>query len=172
VLTPDQKGAAAELAVIHHAAALGLGVSRPLTDGHRYDLIFDLDGTRLLRVQCKSAGRQGDVLVVWCRSRRRAATGFITRPYTACEVDAIAAYCHELDRCYLLPAALFSGRSALQLRLAPPKNNQKVGINWASDYELAARITDYQGAVAQLGERLAGSQKVTGSSPVGSTLFT
>ena len=30
-------------------------------------------------------------------------------------------------------------------------------------------LTDFSGAVVQLGERLTGSQKVTGSSPVGST---
>ena len=40
----------------------------------------------------------------------------------------------------------------------PPSSALERGYTWGS------------GAVAQLGERLAGSQKVTGSSPVGSTL--
>jgi hypothetical protein len=57
----------------------------------------------------------------------------------------------------------------VQLRLAPARNNQRRGIHWTRDYEFAARIRSF-GAVAQLGERLAGSQKATGSSPVGSTL--
>ena len=51
-LTTDQKGAIAELAIAHAAAVLGVGVFKPLTDGERYDLIFDLR-PRLLRVQCK-----------------------------------------------------------------------------------------------------------------------
>jgi hypothetical protein len=46
-------------------------------------------------------------------------------------------------------------------RLAPARNNQKIGVTMADDYRL--------GAVAQLGERLAGSQKVRGSSPLSST---
>jgi PD-(D/E)XK endonuclease len=39
VLTTDQKGGAAELAIAHAAAELGVGVLKPLTDGERYDLI-------------------------------------------------------------------------------------------------------------------------------------
>jgi hypothetical protein len=35
VLTTDQKGAAAELAIAHAAAELGIGVFKPLTDGAR-----------------------------------------------------------------------------------------------------------------------------------------
>ena len=46
----DQKGAIAESAIAHAAIRLGLGVSKPLTDGDRYDLIFDLD-PGLVRVQ-------------------------------------------------------------------------------------------------------------------------
>jgi hypothetical protein len=42
VLTTDQKGAAAELAIAHVAADLGVGVLKPLTEGERCDLIFDL----------------------------------------------------------------------------------------------------------------------------------
>lgn len=160
VLTPDQKGALAELAVIHHAASFGVGVLRPLTDGHRYDLAFDLDGGRLFRVQCKSAKHAGEVVVVGCRSCRRTGNGFVRRPYTENEVDLLAAYCVELDRCYLLPPALFSGRTAIQLRLSPARNNQSVGINWAESFEFAATLgaSNPLGAVAQLGERLAGSQ--------------
>ena len=52
VLTTDQKGAILELAIAREAAALGAGVFKALTDGERYDLIFDVR-PRLLRVQCK-----------------------------------------------------------------------------------------------------------------------
>ncbi len=74
------------------ATKLGIGVFKPLTDGERYDLIFDLR-PRLVRVQCKWAGRRGDVVVVRCVSARRAADGLRHRPYTADEIDALAAYC-------------------------------------------------------------------------------
>jgi len=62
VLTTDQKGAIAESSIAAAAIKLGIGVLKPLSDGHRYDLVFDV-GTRLLRVQCKWAVRRGDVVV-------------------------------------------------------------------------------------------------------------
>ena len=140
MLTTDQKGAVAELAIAHVAADLGVGVFKPLTDGERYDLIFDLR-PRLVRVQCKWAALLGDVVVVRCRRCRRTREGFLHRGYTADEIDAIAAYCVDLGRCFYIPFDLVGGRSAVQLRLAPSKNNQQFGINWARDYELGARLT-------------------------------
>lgn len=29
----------------------------------------------------------------------------------------------------------------MQLRLAPSRNNQQLGVNWADDFELGARLT-------------------------------
>jgi len=139
VLTTDQKGAVAELAIAHAAAELRVGVFKPLTDGERYDLIFDLR-PELLRVQCKWACRHGDVVIIRCRSCRRAREGLVHRGYTLDEVDAIAGYCAELDRCYFVPLDRFEGRSALQLRLVPARNNQQLGINWADDFALEARL--------------------------------
>ena len=84
------------------------------------------------------------------------------------EIDMIAPFCPDLDRCYLLPAAEFAGRLQIQLRLSPTKNNQQLLINWAKEYEFTATLRRL-GAVAQLGERRDGIAKATGSSPVGST---
>ena len=41
-MTPDQKGSVAETAIIHAAVKLGIGVFKPVTDGYRYDLIFEV----------------------------------------------------------------------------------------------------------------------------------
>jgi len=138
-LTTDQKGAIAELAIAHAAAALGVGVFKPLTDGERYDLIFDLR-PRLVRVQCKWASRRGDALVVRCRSCRRSRVGLVHRGYTSSEIDAIAAYSGEVNRCYFLPFEEFDSRSVVQLRLAPSRNNQRAGINWADEFAFEARL--------------------------------
>ena len=121
---------------------------------------FDLGG-RLLRIQCKSSPRKGAVVVVraignWYSPGR----GYVRSGYGSDEIDAIASYCPQLGRCYLLPVELFENRRLLHLRLDPTKNGQLASLHFASDYEL--------GAIAQLGERLAGSQKVVGSSPTGS----
>lgn len=148
------------------AAELGIGVWTPCTV-ERYDLIFDLR-PRLLRVQCKWATRRGDVALVRCCRHRRNREGLLRSYYSAEEIDAFAAYCADVDECYLLPIDLVAGRSHVQLRLAPTRNNQAVGINWAKDYEFAATL-GRPGAVAQLGERQRGTLEATGSSPVGST---
>jgi PD-(D/E)XK endonuclease len=80
----------------------------------------------------------------------------LKRLYSPDELDAFAAYCADIDECYFLPMPDFAGRPEIQLRLNPTKNNQQVGINWAKDYAFAARLGRH-GAVAQLGERRAGS---------------
>ena len=69
-------------------------------------------------------------------------------------------YCQDLKRCFYLPIEAVSGRSGMYLRLTPAANNQEAAINYADEYDF--------GAIAQLGERRAGSAKVVGSSPTSS----
>jgi hypothetical protein len=154
-MTTNQKGAIAEAGITLAAVKLGIDVYRPVAEGGRYDLVFD---TRwgLLRVQCKWASRRGDVLTISCRSCRRSRIGFVRRSYTALEIDAIAAYSLDLDECYYVPIERVTDRPSIRLRLGPTRNNQAQRINWAKDFEFAARL-DAHGAVAQLGERRAGS---------------
>ena len=139
MLTTDQKGAIAELAIARAAAELGVGVFKPLTDGERYDLIFDFR-PQLMRVQCKWAPLDGRTVILRCYSNRRAREGLRRRSYTASEADAIAAYCPDLARCFFVPASRFEGHLQLLLRLEPSRNNQRVGINWADEFDLGARL--------------------------------
>ncbi|MGH3091258.1 MAG: group I intron-associated PD-(D/E)XK endonuclease [Gaiellaceae bacterium] len=134
IVTTDQKGAIAETAIGHAAVKLGIDVYRPIVEGGRYDLIFNL-GARLLRIQCKWAKRRGSVVAVRCSSCRRTANGLLHRTYTAQEIDAIAAFCPDTDRCYFLPVDLVAGRRELSLRLDPTRNGQKRGIRWADDFD-------------------------------------
>ena len=159
-MTPNEKGAIAEIAIAAAATKLGVRVLRPLADGGRYDLVFDLAG-RLLKVQCKWAPRKGAVIVVHTRSSRLTPRGYVRTTYSAEEIDLLAAYCPDNDRCYLLPIGEVGDRQVMHLRLAAAANHQEVAIKYAVDYEFA-------GAVAQLGERRAGSAKVRGSSPLSS----
>jgi PD-(D/E)XK nuclease superfamily protein len=152
MLTTNEKGFFAEAAVIKEAARLGIQVSRPLADA-RYDLVLE----------------HGDVVVIRCRTCRRGRDGLIHGAYNADEIDAIAGYCADLDLCYLLPLELSVGRRAVQLRLAPSRNNQRAGINWARDFEFGATLSRLHGPIAQLGERQSGTLEAAGSSPAGST---
>jgi hypothetical protein len=156
---PNLTGNIAELKIAAEAARLGIPVMRPMTEHERYDLVFELHGV-LQRVQCKSAPRRGEVVVVRAVTNRRGPSGFIRTKYTADEIDAVAAYCPELDECFYLPISIMGGRSSVYLRLGPTRNRQRAAVNFAADFQL--------GAIAQLGERSAGSRKVVGSNPTSS----
>jgi prevent-host-death family protein len=163
VLSTNQKGGIAETAITAAAYKLDIPVLRPMVEHARYDLAFEI-GDRILRVQCKWGALQDDGAVIkvnlvssWCTPR-----GYERRYYTENEIDLVAVYCYELDRCYLLPSTLVAGRRCIQLRLTPPKNGQRACLNRAVDFE-------FPGAIAQLGERLHGMQEVAGSSPASST---
>ena len=170
-LSTDQKGAIAESAIVHAAVKLGIGVYLPFAEGERYDLILDL-GCRLQRVQCKWAPLYRDVVVVRAYSTRRTAHGLRRRTYSATEIDGLAAYCPDLDRCYYLPGERVVGRSEIVLRIAASRNNQARRINWAEDFAFERLRFEPPGAVAQLGERCDGIAEVRGSIPLGSITTT
>jgi prevent-host-death family protein len=163
VLSTNRKGAIAETAIAAAATALDVPVLRPIVEHGRYDLAFEI-GPRILRVQCKWGALSDDGAIIkvnltsnWCTP-----TGYERRYYSADEIDLVAVYCDEMDQSYLLPIELVAGRRAIQLRVTPPKNGQRACLNLAVDFELP-------GAIAQLGERLRGTQEAAGSSPASST---
>jgi prevent-host-death family protein len=144
VLSTNQKGGIAETAITAAATKLGIPVLRPVVEHARYDLAFEI-GDRILRVQCKWGRLHDDGAVIkvnltssWCTP-----TGYERRYYREDEIDLVAVYCGDLDRCYLLPSALVAGRRGIQLRVTPPKNGQRACLNHAVDFE-------FPGAVAQL----------------------
>jgi hypothetical protein len=155
MLTTNQKGTLAEAKVVACAVEHRVGVSRPIDD-ERYDLILDLR-PRLVRVQCKWGVRRGDVITITCRTNRRGPDGFVTSVYSEDEIDAVAAYCRDLDEYYFPPAELAVARTGVYLRLSPCRNNQAAGVHWARDFELGATLERLKGPIAQLGERRAGS---------------
>lgn len=164
VWNSNAKGSIAELEIAAAATRLGIPVLKPLTEHGRFDLAFEV-GPRLYRVQCKWAALAGDrsVMKISVGGSRCTPNGYVLSSYAEHEIDLLAAYCGELDRCYLLPASLVASRRQIYLRLAAPGNAQRACINMAEDYEFA-------GAVAQLGERLSGTQEAAGSSPASSTV--
>jgi prevent-host-death family protein len=163
VLSTNQKGGIAETAITAAAYKLDIPVLRPMVEHGRYDLAFEI-GDRIYRVQCKWGALQDDGAVIkvnlvssWCTP-----TGYERRYYTEDEIDLVAVYCHELDRCYLLPSTLVAGRRCVHLRLTAPKNGQRACLNRAVDFE-------FPGAIAQLEERWRGTPEAAGSSPASST---
>jgi hypothetical protein len=117
----NAKGNAAELKIAAAAADLGIPVLRPMTEHERYDLVFELGG-RLLRVQCKWGSlKDGVVRANLAGCRFSPTQGYVRSTYDASEIDMIAIYVHELDRCYLIPIDAIKARTAVHLRVDPPK---------------------------------------------------
>ena|SRR5215210_2570972 len=164
VRSTNHKGAVAEAMIAAHAIKLGIGVLKPAAEHSRYDLAFDL-GEQILRVQCKwgALDRDAGIIRVRVGGSRHTPNGYVLSSYSPDEIDAVAVYCDPLDTVYLLPVGAVAGHKQLHLRVAQPRNFQRACINLASDYQL--------GAIAQLGERSAGSRKVAGSSPASSTTW-
>ena len=163
VESPNVKGAVAELAIELAATKLGIPVLKPVAEHGRYDMGFEV-GPNILRVQCKWGNLNAATGVIqvnltstWYGPRKS-----VRRRYTEDEIDLLAVYCGGNDECYLLPSALVADRRAINLRLSPARNGQRACINLASDFE-------FRGAIAQLEERLRGTQEVAGSSPASST---
>ena len=155
------KGNVAELEIAAAAARLGIPVLKPLSEHARCDLAFEIG---LWRVQCKwgRVARGGDVVIVTTSGCRHAPRGYVRTHYAEGEVDLFAVYCGELDRCFLLPDAIVAGRYEVHLRLTRTRNFQRACITLADDF-------DFEGAIAQLGERVNGIHEVAGSSPASST---
>src|SRR5712671_3762696 len=157
------KGAVAEQAIVLAATKLQIPVLRPVSEHGRYDLALEI-GDRLWRVQCKwgRLTERGDAVGVHLFSCRCTPNGYVRTGYTQDEIDAIGVYCGELDRCFLVPISAVSGQQTIQLRLTPARNGQQACITLADDF-------DFDGAIAQLGERRRGTAEVAGSSPASST---
>jgi hypothetical protein len=144
MMSKGHEGALAELAIMTEALRLGIEVYKPCFEGGRYDLIFGVD-SRLLRIHCKWATVRKNVVKIRSYSSRRGADGHIKRTYSSKEIDALAAYCPELERCFLVPISRIDGRPTAHLRIAPTRNNQVQGVNRAEDFDSAATLRTLTG---------------------------
>lgn len=80
------------------------------------------------------------MLITHCNTNRHTPRGYVRTTYSADEIDAIAAYAEDTDKCYLIPIRDVAGRSAISLRLAPTRNNQLLKVRWAQDYEFETTL--------------------------------
>ena len=86
-------------------------------------------GDRLYRIQCKwaaaAAAMSSIVTLLAIALHAHAVRSVDLRRCT--RSTRIAAYCDELDQCYLLPIDLVAGRRAVQLRLHPLRTDSELG---------------------------------------------
>ena len=137
MLEAKQKGNLTELQCIAAFYELGYSVSIPYGENSRYDFIADV-GNKLLRIQVKTStvAEDGSYIEFSCRSSRSNSSGCSNRRYTTEEIDYFATYYN--NQCYLIP--ITECYASKKLRFCPPKNGQKIGINFAIDYELRNQL--------------------------------
>jgi hypothetical protein len=125
----------------------GLGVLIPFGQGQRYDLAVQLPDGRFLRVQCKNARYDRGCVIFNSRSTdhgmgRQSYVGF---------ADMFGIYDAASDRVYLIPVSELPGYEG-RLRINPTRNNQRMKVRFAKEYEVDRWTADELSRVAAEGQ--------------------
>jgi hypothetical protein len=146
---PKAKGDRSTLAIMFALHEAGYDLLVPFGENTRYDLAID-DGFRLARVQCKTGRlREGAVVFNACSSYAHHPNPRAVRRDYQGEIDYFAVFCPETRRSYLIPIAEMPLRRQGRLRVEPARNNQRLGIRFAADFEIgSATIRREPGASA------------------------
>ena len=122
-LDPKRRGELVEIIFTLRASAMGLPVSKPLSDTEPYDVVVR-SGNRLLRIQVKSSFSnhpRGNVISL---ARGRDVPGH--RGYTSDEIDFLVAYIVPHDAWYIIPVAALGQTKSVRLF---PTGTRKKGPN-------------------------------------------
>jgi hypothetical protein len=112
-------------------AAQGFTVLHPLTEHAPFDLVAYAGG-KFYRVQARyrslCAGSILDFRSVW-NDRK----GTLYRTMDKSEVDRVAAYCPNTDRCYYVDPRVFGSRG-VKLRFVKSGNRQRKNVKLATEF--------------------------------------
>jgi len=103
----------------------------PFGEGQPYDLVVHLGGCTFLRIQCKTAWPLGGSLVFNSRTTDH---GRGPQSYLG-HADIFGVYFPPRQAVYLVPLDAVAETEG-RLRLVPPRNNQRRGIQLATGYEI------------------------------------
>jgi hypothetical protein len=138
---PKDIGDRSTLAVMAAVQRLGFGIYMPFGENTRCDLIMESQAA-LVRIQCKTGRlRGGAIRFAACSSYgHHRNPGTARRDYRG-QVDYFAVYCPETTGVYLIPVDE-APRTGAHLRIDPTRNNQRRGVRFAADYEIARVTTE------------------------------
>jgi hypothetical protein len=126
-----ESGNEGEAAVLASLVRKGFRVLLPFGEGHPYDLAVHLPERHLLRVQCKTAWRAGGCMIF-----NTLATDHGSGPKSYLgHADIFGVYFPPTSTVYLIQIDAVAATEG-RLRLEPTKNNQRLGIRFAADYEI------------------------------------
>ena len=133
---PKVVGDRTTLAAMLVLESRGFRTYLPFSENTRCDLVLD-DGTRLLRVQCKSGRlRNGAVRFKACSSYAHHRNPTVAKRDYEGEIDFFAVYCRETGGVYLVPIGDVAVTNSAALRVESAKNNQQSGIRPAEEYQV------------------------------------
>lgn len=104
----------------------------PQTEHAPFDLVA-YKNDKFLRVQVKYRAAKGGSIQVNFHTCWTDKHGTHTKDYDKSEIDLMCVYCPDTDKCYYINPNECSKN--FSIRLLPSKNNQKVGVNLAKNYE-------------------------------------
>jgi hypothetical protein len=125
------KGNEGEAMILAALIERGFDVAVPFGGGQPYDLIIDLGGFDLLKVQCKTGWEDKNCISFNTRSTDH---GQGRRPYTGL-AHIFGVYFPPKRSVYLVPLDALGGFRGY-LRLAPARNNQQRKVRFAADFEI------------------------------------
>lgn len=137
--TPKQMGNKAEAVILAELVKNNIPVSIPFGQNEAYDFVIQTkEGFK--SIQVKHATYRNGCVVADIRHR----VGFSKIEYSSYdgEADYFAVWCEEINNCYLLRVSECEGKTALSLRVKPPKNNSCIStIVWAKNYDFKAVLS-------------------------------
>jgi len=104
----------------------------PFGDAQRYDLVTLNSNGSVTRIQVKKGRLNKSRTVIkfnTCSQSRNC-----PRKSYRNDAEMFAVHVAELGKIYFVPVA-DAPEAGCQLRLTPPKNNQREGVRWAEDYD-------------------------------------
>lgn len=102
------------------------------TEHSEFDLIAYSSGGNFYRVQVKYRTATSGKIAVMFKSTWSDKNGVHSLPVDKTEIDLYAVYCPDTDLCYYFNPSDY--KTGITLRIDPPKNNQKAGVNMAENY--------------------------------------
>ena len=110
----------------------GFAIFTPQTEHCPFDLVAYKDGEfRRVQVKYRSMDQFGkiDIKFSTCWADRN---GTHTVPVDKSEIDLYCIFCPDTDECYYIEPKKFG--SNVSLRVKTPKNGQRIGVNFATDF--------------------------------------
>jgi hypothetical protein len=144
------KGNEAEAMILAALIEREFHVSVPFGGGQPYDLVIDLGGFDLLKVQCKTGWQVKSCISFNTRSTDH---GQGRRSYVGL-AHIFGVYFPSSRSVYLVPLDAVGGFRGY-LRLEPPRNNQQRKVRFAADFEIDRWSTEQLLEVKRSAEALA-----------------